>query len=67
MWDAAEVGVVLPKTANTFGRLLTEMKSAIETELNVQLIERRGHAGKRFITLKPKTPRSYPNHKPPKF
>ena len=41
----------IPKTAIRFGQALSEMGSTIQTELNAKFVDRRGHAGKRFITL----------------
>jgi energy-coupling factor transporter ATP-binding protein EcfA2 len=51
--------VMLPKTTTTFGKMISEMRSAIETELRVTFTEKRGHADKRLITLTQKEPRNY--------
>jgi energy-coupling factor transporter ATP-binding protein EcfA2 len=53
--------LMLPKTTTTFGKLLTEMRSTIETELSVKFSEKYGHAGKRLITLTPTEPRFHRN------
>jgi hypothetical protein len=53
--SVAEVAhIQLPKTAQGFGHELTNLKFAIEAELEVVFTEEHGHGGKRFITLTPK-------------
>ena len=59
--------LMLPKTTTTFGKLLSEMKSTIETELSVEFSEKYAHAGKHLITLTLKEPRSHPNKSSAKY
>jgi hypothetical protein len=49
----------LPKTVNRFGQELTNLKGAIETELDVVFTEEHDGAGKRFISLIPKRADTY--------
>jgi hypothetical protein len=46
--------LALPKTVAWLGRKLTGLKGMIETELQVVLIDRYGHEGKRWIALRKK-------------
>jgi hypothetical protein len=46
--------LAVPKTAEWFGRKLTSQKRVIESELNVTLIDERGHERKRRVTIKKK-------------
>jgi len=46
--------LVLPKTAEWFGRKLTALKGVIEADLHVVFIDGYGHEGKRWIALQEK-------------
>jgi len=45
--------LILPKSSISFGQVLTESASALESELKVKFVDRRGRAGRRFITITP--------------
>ncbi len=47
-------GLSFPRTANGFGRKLTNLRRVIELELGVRYREGRGHAGKRWVSLSAK-------------
>jgi hypothetical protein len=46
--------LAIPKTTEWFGRKLAAQKRVIESELDVTLLDERGHERKRWITLKKK-------------
>jgi hypothetical protein len=50
---AEENGLLIARSAQGFGRHLTNMRRVIEIELQVRLVEAIGHAGSRRISLVP--------------
>ena len=50
---ANDNGLLIAKSAQGFGRHLTNMRRVIEIELQVRLVEATGHAGSRRISLIP--------------
>lgn len=51
---AEEQRLVFPRTVQTFGQRLSNLRRVIELELGVKFQEERGHGGVRRITLAPK-------------
>jgi hypothetical protein len=51
---AEPAGLPIPKTATGLGRRLTLSRRVLELELEVRLVEGRGHRRKRYVTLIPR-------------